>query len=409
MSKSTRKTRQGKGAASPGKPPIKNFPLQPHPTGMWQKRIRGKLYYFGRWGRTHKGKLERLPDPEWWQNGLAIYNANKEPLHAGTSTTVRKPDERPEGTLAELCNRFRTAKLRKKENGRITALTYESYRKTTDLLITEFGKDQLVADLEPKDFEGLLATMSERWGLVRLGNEITRAKSVFKYGHENIKGMSKALFGSEFKPPEQSELRKEKAKKGKRMLEADECRRMLGAADLQLRAMILLGINCGFNNKDCADLPLSTIKGEWIDFPRPKTGIERRCPLWPETVAALQAAIAERPEPRQNDAEGLVFITTRGRPFLSRGQANPVSVAAGKLMREVGVHRAGIGFATLRHVFRTVADGARDQVAINHVMGHADSSMGEVYRERIGDSRLVAVAQHVRAWLWPRSSEEKGV
>ena len=50
------------------------------------------------------------------------------------------------------------------------------------------------------------------------------------------------------------------------------------------------GVNCGFGNGDCASLPLSAVNLDagWIDFPRPKTGINRRCPLWPETVAYAQ-------------------------------------------------------------------------------------------------------------------------
>ena len=99
-------------------------------------------------------------------------------------------------------------------------------------------------------------------------------------------------------------------------------------------------------------------------------------------------------------AEGLVFLTVRGRACLTHGQANPVSVSARDLMKTVGVHREGIGFATLRHVFRTVDDGCRDQVAVNQIMGHADSSMAAVYRERIEDSRLRAVADFVHSWLF---------
>jgi hypothetical protein len=34
-------------------------------------------------------------------------------------------------------------------------------------------------------------------------------------------------------------------------------------------------------------------------------------------------------------------------------------------------------------------------------MGHVDDSMAANYRERIGDSRLKAVTDHVHAWLWP--------
>src|SRR5262249_41150176 len=185
---------------------------------------------------------------------------------------------------------------------------------------------------------------------------------------------------------------------GERMLEAGQLRKLLDAAPVPLKAMLLLGVNCGLGNHDCALLPLSALDldGGWLNFPRPKTGIPRRCPLWPETVTALSDAIAERPQPRQEEATGLVFVTTRGRPWLSRGIANPVSVVARDLMKTVGIHHGGIGFYTLRHVFRTVADAARDPVAIDLIMGHSDPSMGAHYREPIEDSRLRGVADHVR-------------
>ena len=70
------------------------------------------------------------------------------------------------------------------------------------------------------------------------------------------------------------------------------------------------------------------------------------------------------------------------------------------LLKALGLHRAGVGFYTLRHVFRTVADAARDSVAIDLIMGHSDPSMGGHYRERIEDGRLKAVGQHVRQWLF---------
>ena len=68
------------------------------------------------------------------------------------------------------------------------------------------------------------------------------------------------------------------------------------AAPVPLKAMLLLGVNCGLGNHDIAMLPLSALDldSRWLKFPRPKTGIQRRCPLWPETVEALTTAIAER-------------------------------------------------------------------------------------------------------------------
>jgi integrase len=368
--------------------------------------------------------MEVLPEGGAWKEALAIYKAQADDLHAGRTPRVTKTGDGL--TLAELSNRFLTAKLRQQHAGEITAATFHGYNQTTDLLIAQFGKERLVDDLAAEDFEALRDEMAKRWGPVRLGNQVQAVRTVFKYGFESGLIDRPVRYGPQFKKPSAGVLRRHRAKNGERMLEAAELRRMLDAlagkdvatgrtdektgkpesvkvkANPSLRAMVLLGVNCGFNNKDCADLPLAALDldGGWISFPRPKTGIPRRCPLWAETVAALRAAIAARPEPRQDEAAGLVFLTVRGRACLCKGQANPISVAARDLMKAVGVHRDGIGFATLRHVFRTVADGSRDQVAVNAIMGHSDTSMAAVYRERIDDSRLRAVSEHVHVWLF---------
>ncbi len=56
--------------------------------------------------------------------------------------------------------------------------------------------------------------------------------------------------------------------------------------------MILLPANGGFGVTDCAQLSRAAlaVRPGWLDFPRPKTGVARRFPLWPETAAALAAA-----------------------------------------------------------------------------------------------------------------------
>lgn len=41
------------------------------------------------------------------------------------------------------------------------------------------------------------------------------------------------------------------------MFEAAELRRIIAAAKQPLGAMVLVGINCGFGNSDCATLPKS--------------------------------------------------------------------------------------------------------------------------------------------------------
>ncbi len=425
MGKST--TKRGRGKAGPAKPkdPFPGFPLGASTAGWWVKRIRGKLHYFGRWyKKARDGKIEREPD-DGWQKALELYNAQKEDLHAGRTPRVNKVGEGL--TLDVLCNHFLTAKMRKLKAGEITAPTFEGHKQVTDLLIAQFGKVKLVDDITADDFGRLRAVMAERWGPVKLSNQVQAVKSVFKFGYEAGLIVAPVRYGPEFVKPSAAVLRKHKAKNGGRMIEAAELRRLLTALEGKeietgrtgeetgkpevvklapnpvMRAMVLLGINCGFTNKDVADLPLDALDldGGWINFPRPKTGIPRRCPLWPETVAALREALAVRPEPREQAAEPLVFVTTRGRPWLSRGQANPVSVVARDAMKAVGIHREKIGFATLRHVFRTIADGSRDERATDYIMGHCRSDVASVhYVEHIDDARLRAVADHVRKWLF---------
>jgi hypothetical protein len=76
------------------------------------------------------------------------------------------------------------------------------------------------------------------------------------------------------------------------------------------------------------------------------------------------------------------------------------------LLKRLGMHRAWVGFYTLRHTFRTIADAARDPVAIDLIMGHTDPTMGGHYRERIDESRLRAVADHVRKWLFSEAPDD---
>jgi integrase len=221
------------------------------------------------------------------------------------------------------------------------------------------------------------------------------------------------------------------------MLEAAEILALRDAANLQLRAMILLGANCGFGNADVANLPLRALdlKAGWVDYPRPKTGVSRRCPLWPETVEALKAAIAARPAPKDAADADLVFITKYGHRWVrTHGEkhtpVDSVLLEFGKLLdrprcpacgalqakdaEECGkckwkpageqtwatLRREGIGFYALRHTFRTVADATKDFPAVRMVMGHADDSIDATYREGIDDSRLRAVADYVHGWLF---------
>jgi integrase len=145
-------------------------------------------------------------------------------------------------------------------------------------------------------------------------------------------------------------------------------------------------------------LPLSALDLDagWVEFPRPKTGINRRAKLWPETVAAIREALAIQPS-----AGGLVFVMKDGARWAREDTNNPVSRTMGRLLERLGINGRR-NFYCLRHTFETIGGESRDQVAVDHVMGHAPRAgdMASVYRERISDERLIAVADHVRQWLF---------
>jgi integrase len=402
--KSTRKRRQRKSGIDRPPKPYPDFPLSAANIGRWQKKINGKIHYFGRWGKEVDAKMTRIEPEGCWQSALEEYEQKRDALYAG-----RKPREKGEElTVVVMCDAFLVSKKNLMESGEITARTFMEYCGTTDRLAAMFGRDRPVDDLGPEDFNALRASVAKQWGPVRLGNEVQRVRSVFKFALESGLIDKPTLFGPRFKKPTRKVLRQNRAASAKKLFTAEEIHALLGAASPQVKAMILLGVNCGFGNGDCASLSAEALDLErgWVDYARPKTGIPRRCSLWPETVAALRAAIAKRPTPKDPADADAVFMTKYGHRWVRTQGTNHVPVDSvclefGKLLRALHINgRRGLGFYALRHTFRTVADPTKDFPAIRYVMGHADESIDATYRERIEDSRLVAVAEHVRKRLF---------
>ena len=378
-----RKNTKTRSRQKPAKP-YPDFPLFAHATGRWAKKIRGKLHYFGPWNDADAA--------------LQLYLDQRDDLHAG-----RRPRLTGGVTVRDTVNRFLTSKSRLMKNHELTQRTFDDYVRTCDRLVEAFGKNRSVDDLHSDDFEELRTRMAQTLGPVALGNEIQRVRSVFRFAYESGMVDSPIRFGPGFKRPSRKTLRVARAEKGERMFEAAEICEMLKASSPQLGAMILLGVNCGFGNHDCGSLPVTALDLDqgWVNFHRPKTGITRRCPLWPETVTALHEALDSRPLPKDDDHADLVFITKYGQPWAKETSDSPVSNEMTKLLKDLKLHRPGLGFYALRHTFETIAGESRDQIAVDHIMGHVRDDMASVYRERISDERLRAVVDHVHGWLWP--------
>jgi integrase len=304
--------------------------------------------------------------------------------------------QRPELFRGRVLFRENSGQCRLQISGRFTGLflgiaeltprSFTEYHEACMRVLNEFGCTRAVDDLRTDDFEKLRAKMARQYGPWRLTGEVQRIRSLFKYAFDAGHTEKMMRFGSGFKKPSKRQMRVHKAAAGKKLFRRDEVRAMVcGAvvvgkdgpelvrANLQLRAMILLGINCGFGNDDWGTLPLSALDldGGWIDFPRPKTGINRRCPLWSETVAGLREVLDARPAPKEPEAEGRLFVTKYGKSWSkaaeltvkdgipSASRANPVSAEMRQLLNALGINGSR-NFYTLQHTFETVGGGSRD-------------------------------------------------
>ncbi|MGH7171439.1 MAG: tyrosine-type recombinase/integrase, partial [Gemmataceae bacterium] len=337
----------GKPSASAGRParkrrrpkkPYDDFPLFPHATRRWAKKIRGKLHYFGPW--------------EDWKAALAKYQGQKDDLHAG-----RTPRVQGDGlTMRDLLNRFLTAKSLLVDAGELSPRTFADYKVVTDRLSAAFGLTRLVDDLAADDFEKLRAEAAGRLGPVALGNFIQRVRVVCKYAYDAGLIDKPIRYGPLFRRPPRKVMRQARHAQGERMFEAEQLRRILNAANVQMKAMILLGVNCGFGNSDCGTLPQSALDldGGWVNYPRPKTAIARRCPLWEETLAALRAVIAERPAPKDAAHAGRVFVTVHGGSWWKETSDTPIANEFARLLRTLDLRRPGLSFYALRHTTETI-------------------------------------------------------
>ncbi len=228
-------------------------------------------------------------------------------------------------------------------------------------------------------------------------------RAIIKWSHESELIEHRPRFGPGFSVAGKEAARLQKAQQGKKLLTRNEVAALLEAADAKWKAIVLLCLNAGLGNSDIARIKLSDVGGEWLDLPRGKTDVERRVPLWPETQQAIQDAIRERPQPK-DEAANLLFLSQHGGPMIriqGNGKKSDLTVEGfRRLAKAAGVYRLRMGMYWLRHTCATVGDEARDPVTTSAIMGHVDSSMAGHDRERISDKRLRDVTDHVRQWLF---------
>lgn len=359
--------------------PYAEFPLYSHNTKRWAKKIKGRTHFFGKWDN--------------WQGALDQYLYEMPFLLQGRTPP---PRDLSALTVGDMVNSMLEHSESKVDSGEMAKRTFDDYKKTGAWLIAELGRYTTVESLNSQDFTRLRKKLSDGVGLVTLRNQITRASTFFNYAYKSGQLPKPVVMGMAFAKPNSKSMKREKQSKAEKLFTIDELRTLYHAAGKPMRAFILLALNGGLGNSDIGQLEFRHIQDGWIKYPRPKTAVDRQFPLWSETIAAINAA-----KQTKHADSPYVFITRYGQIWHKEVSDSPITKEFAKLLKDAELHQVGRGFYSLRHTFRTVADGCRDQVAINHIMGHSDNSMSANYTHGIEPERLQAVVDHVHAWVKP--------
>jgi hypothetical protein len=339
------------------------------------------------------------------------------------------PTSNPDEVLIEdMAESFLQRKRKLAQLGKIQTRTFEENLQAIRAFKNHLGEEIRFCDLTPLHFSAFADTLSERLGVHRLKKFIILVRGMFRWAGPGPGSMNLVSrlpqYGDGFRLPSRADLRrsrKESVEKfGVKMYEPWEIAEQLAGKDLlikrrrnkkteklrikrrasrPLRAMILLGLNCGFGNTDCAELPLNiaakAIDDGWISYARGKTGADRLAYLWPETRTAMREYLGRRPKPRDKKYAGLFFLTQPGQPWIEAGK-DQIGMRHVCLLDALGHRRRG--FRSYRRTFRTLAAQTGQELAIDLIMGHADRAddMAKVYTVEVSREIVRQVCEHVR-------------
>lgn len=371
----------GRYSTRPPKP-FKGFPLFAHNNRQWCRKIGGRIYSFGAW-ENPTAALERH---------------NKEYPYRKAGVPV--PDTFDGLKVGDLCNKFLAVKDADRASGEITERWFDDLERIGKLIVAHIDRNRPVESLSADDFRKLRTAIVAKHSPGIARNFIQRAKSFFRFAWENELIAKPVRYGDAFKPPRRSLERKRRAEIGPKVFEPAELRDILEACNPAMRAAMLLMVNCGLSNSDICKLPAKALnlKTGWLDWARPKTGIERRSKLWPETVDAVQKYLADRPSDALPER---VFVTRFGAEWTRSALVHEVA----KVALKAGVDKGSPEWC--RKTCLTIGEEARDIPALRRIMGHCDPSISDHYRERITDSRIQAVTEHIRQWLLSAKPKRK--
>jgi integrase len=334
----------------------------------WYRRIDGRT----RWVAS----LAKCPTPEQADEHFRLNFA------ALTSSVA----ERHDLSLEDVAKLWIADRLAQVDAGKLSARTVQGDRESLRMFLRVANRATCVGDDSPELYARVMESI-RGLSTSRVANHVNAIRAWRRWAHEM--GYAPApTFGPAFRLPTARQRRIEATR---REAEADytaaEVRSMLDVATGDMRAWILLAVNCGLGNADIARLESRHVQADRLTMPRGKTGTPRTVPLWPETVAALPLRI------------GLLFTTCTGKPIETPNRHGVISERFRRFCAANGI--AYHGFYGLRRTFATLASEAGEQWLVSEMMGHVTggNAMTRRYVQRSQWPKMLAISEHVRAQI----------
>jgi hypothetical protein len=412
--------------------PYPKFPLTPHKTGQWKKRVGGRDFYFGRWHDPDVGirwgDLAQVdPTGRMWKAAFEEYNTFARREAEGQLMAAKSVDV----SIEAVASAFLNAEHDRLDAGDIKPRTYEGHRDALRQLLAGVGPHVLIRTLDEETdlatLKGYLAALRSRFGAWTFNRHVRSLRAMFRWAINPVDGVLTGplrLLGviktvsTRVRRREQREARS--AAGGRHMPTIPELRALHDAASPRLRACYLLAYFAAYGQGDCAELTTELLQFDplphlglpvgWglIHFPRPKSEIDRACALPPIVVDAVRAAVASRPVPARAELANRAFLTEQGQPIcydvVRRDDDGTVqvinrvdNVKQWHATNRRRLHAAGtplrpLGFYAIRHASITLTAGCDETARLLHE-GHIMPGMRPQYVEGVGVGSLVQVGQ----------------
>ncbi len=323
----------------------------------------------GRFAKRIDGEYLIWPDEET-ARAAVIELARRREMGVADTTVPATPTDPP---LRIIANLFRAARKPHVQPG-----TWSDYETAIDQFLASVGKYRTSSALRPDDFR----LARERWekslGPWKLDNRIQSVRTMFRWACNVARLIEREpWYGDAFRKTAAADKRRVRREHvsahGERVFSRGELQKILNNATGPLRAFILLGLNGGMYAADIAQLRPADLRKEksrhLIDNDRIKTGVRRKFILWPETLKAMEVC---------RRGEETLFVTAHGNPWVN-GETNSIGLLFGRLLKDLGIKRAGVNFGALRHTHVSAVSTQPDINAARLVRGHKFSGIEAHY------------------------------